>query len=65
MAKREILLTVSVTFDDKVTDADSVATALDTLLETALSTPGILEEYGAVDVGEFLVAQDPAVFIPV
>ena len=63
MAKREIVLTVPVTFDDAITDSDSVAAALDRMMETALSTPGILDEYGPVDVGEFLVAQDPATTI--
>lgn len=35
-----------VTFDDSVTDADSIAVALDKLLEPVLSAPNILEEYG-------------------
>jgi hypothetical protein len=38
-----------------VTDDESVARALDRLMESALSTPGILDEYGDVEVGEFLI----------
>lgn len=54
------ILKFAVEYDDKVTDADAVATALDKLMETALSTPGILDEYGKVDVGEFLVVEEDA-----
>lgn len=62
MAKTEktVTLTLSVTFDPKKTDAESVAGALDQLLLTAASTPGILEEYGDIDIGEFMVPEDVA-----
>ena len=46
--------TVFVSYDNDYTDPDSLVSALDRLMETALSTPGIMEEYGPVDVGEFL-----------
>jgi hypothetical protein len=52
---KRTVLTVKVYYDDKVTDAESVAVAADRLLETALSTPGILDEYGNPEFGEFLV----------
>jgi len=52
--------TVSVIYDENKTDADSVASALDTLMETALSTPDILSEYGNPQVGEFYVNHDCA-----
>jgi hypothetical protein len=55
MAKKTARLYFAVEYDDSKTDAESVATALDALMETALSTPGVLDEYGPVDVGEFLV----------
>lgn len=51
-------LTLRVTFDPEHTDAESVAVAMDRLLETVMSTPGILDEYGPVKVGEFLVGRD-------
>lgn len=44
---------VEVTYDPAVTDAESLAAALDMLLETALSTPELLDEYGNPSVGEF------------
>ena len=44
MAKAILMLQVE--FDPEKTDAESIAVAADRLLETALSTPGILEEYG-------------------
>ena len=53
MARTTRTFTVEVEFDDSVTDAESVASALDILTETALSTPGVTEEYGGIDVGEF------------
>ena len=49
-------LYLDVEFDEKRTDADSIAAALDRLLKTALSTPGIMDEYGGEPrASEFLV----------
>ena len=53
-------LTISVIYNEIKTDAESVASALDILMETALSTPGILDEYGNPYVGEFYVQHDYA-----
>jgi hypothetical protein len=39
-------LCLEVEFDPAITDAESVSSALDALLENALSTPGILDEQG-------------------
>ena len=47
-----------------MTDPDSLACAMDRLLETALSTPDILSEYGNPKVGEFFVAKEPTVPAP-
>lgn len=55
MAMKKGFLKLPVTFDDQKTDLDSVSSALDTLMETALSTPGILDEYGVVEVGPLIV----------
>ena len=55
--RQDALLQVVVSFDPEWTDAESLATAMDRLMTTALSTPGILSDYGPVDVGEFLVAE--------
>jgi len=44
-----------VEYDENTTDAESVARAMDILTETAMSTPGVLDEYGNPDIGEFLV----------
>jgi len=43
-----------------MTDGEGLACAMDRLLETALSTPGIFEEYGNPEVGEFFVAKETA-----
>ncbi len=48
-------LELEVRFDPTVTDAESLAYAFDQLMETAMSTPGILDEYGSVIPGEFYV----------
>ena len=48
-------LTVEVEYDPAMTDAEGLACAMDRLLETALSTPGIFSDYGNPKVGEFLV----------
>jgi hypothetical protein len=58
MAMRTVNMNIDVTFDDAVTDAESVSNALDTLLETAMSTPDILDEYGEVSVGPFLLGPE-------
>jgi hypothetical protein len=52
--KKKVIFGVQVEIDDALTDADSTAEALDRLMETALSTPGILEEYGSPKVGHFV-----------
>lgn len=52
-------LTVDVDYDPKLTDPEGLACAMDRLLETALSTPGILEDYGTPAIGEFFVAAEP------
>lgn len=59
MAKKKAARTtleISVNFDPAQTDPEGLATALDKLLETACSTPGILDEYGNPDFDEFFVA---------
>jgi len=53
-------LTVEIEYDPATSDPESLACAMDRLLETALSTPGIFEEYGNPEVGEFFVAKETA-----
>lgn len=52
------ILFVAVEFDEKITDAESVASALDQLMRTALSTPEILDEVGNPRVSEFFALPD-------
>jgi hypothetical protein len=47
------LLTTTVEYDPTITDPESIACAMDRLLKTVLSTPGVIEEYGDFKVGEF------------
>ena len=49
-------LYLDVQYAPEITDPDSLAVAFDRLLETALSTPGILDDYGNPRAGEFLSA---------
>jgi hypothetical protein len=51
-----VTLQLRVSFDPHRTDGEAVAAALDRLLTTARSTPGILEDIGPVDIGELTVA---------
>jgi hypothetical protein len=51
-------LSVEVTFNPNVTDAESLAVAADRLMETILSTPDILDEYGSPHFGPFLVVEE-------
>jgi hypothetical protein len=54
-------LLIEVSYDEKATDAEALASALDRLLETALSTPGILDEHGNPKVSSFHAqAEEPA-----
>lgn len=48
---------IEVEFDDNVTDAETIAEALDTLMYTAMSTPGVLDDYGSVEIGLFYPEQ--------
>ena len=50
-------LTVEIEYDPAATGPEGLACAMDRLLETALSTPDILDEYGNPTVGEFFVAR--------
>ena len=50
------VLTLGIDYDPEKTDPESLATAMDRLMETILSTPGITEEYGDPQIGEFFVA---------
>lgn len=52
--KKSVLMRVTVWFDDDFTDADSLSDVLDTLLETSMSTPGILDDYGPVEISMFM-----------
>jgi len=47
--------TLDVEYDDRVTDPEALASAADRLLETVLSTPGIMDEYENPRFGEFYV----------
>jgi len=51
-------LTVEIEYNPKMTDPEGLACAMDRLLETVLSTPGIFDEYGNPKVGEFFVAKE-------
>ncbi len=53
-------LTIDVEYNPDITDDESLASALDRLMETALSTPGILDEYGNPQVGRFFIAAPQA-----
>ena len=44
--KKRCYMLLPVDYDDEVTDPESLGNAIDTLLETAMSTDGILDEYG-------------------
>lgn len=50
-------LNVDIEYDPDVTDPESLACAMDRLIETILSTPGILDEYGNPRVEPFFVAR--------
>lgn len=45
-----ITFTITVNYNPEATDEDAVGDAVDTLLETAQSTPGILDDYGNPEV---------------
>jgi hypothetical protein len=51
-------LTLEIEYNPRKTDPDGLACAMDRLLETALSTPGILDEYGNPVIREFSIAKE-------
>lgn len=58
--KRTCTLRADIDYDDEATDAESLAQAMDNLMDTALSTPGILDDYGKVEAGRhFVMVEDP------
>ena len=60
MKTQKTTLTVEIEYNPRKTDPEGLACAMDRLLETALSTPDILTEYGNPTVGEFFVARATA-----
>lgn len=50
---KKTVLSVAVHYDETKTDPESLATAFDKLLETAMSIPRVLEEYGEISVEYF------------
>ncbi len=55
---KQAKLRLEVRYNPKRTDPESLATALDRLLETALSTPGIMDDYGNPTFGPCWVATE-------
>jgi len=51
-------LTVEVEYNPRKTDPEGLASAMDRLLETALSIPEVMDEYGNPTIGEFFVAKE-------
>jgi hypothetical protein len=59
MAKTTLICEID--YDPELTDPEGLASAMDRLMETVLSTPGIMEEYGTPRVGKFFIAkQNPS-----
>ena len=63
--KREATLVIAITYDDDITDAGSVADAVDQLLETSMSTMDILSDYGNPYIGPAMVSEFPEEDTPV
>jgi len=57
----ECVLSFSVYYDPDVTDPEALGYAFDRLLETAMSTPGILDEYGNPTIGTTFLGSDSGV----
>ena len=55
---KKTTLTVEVEYNPRKTDPEGFACAMDRLLETVLSTPGIMDEYGNPAIREFFVAKE-------
>jgi len=64
MAVKQTTLELVVEYDDGATDPEALASALDRLVETAVSTPGILSEYGNPRLGAFTTVELPASAVP-
>ena len=50
---KTVTMIIEVTYNPRKTDPEALAAAMDTLLETALSTEGILDECGDPSFGSF------------
>jgi hypothetical protein len=55
---KKTTLTVEVEYNPQKTDPEGLACAMDRLLETALSIPEVMDEYGNPTIGEFFVAKE-------
>jgi hypothetical protein len=54
------VLTIEVEYDENMTDADGVASAVGLLLDNALSTPGILDDHGELRLGDVVAGPEAA-----
>jgi hypothetical protein len=54
---KKTTLTVEVEYNPRKTDPEGLASAMDRLLETALSIPEVMDEYGKPIIGKFFVAK--------
>ncbi len=52
-------LTVEIEYNPRMTDPEALTSAMDRLLKTAVSTPGVLDDYGNPTIREFFVAAEP------
>ena len=50
---KKTTLSIEVEYDEKKTDPEGMACAMDILMKTALSDPGLIEEYGNPKIGKF------------
>ena len=60
---KKALLTIEIEYDEEVTDAESVADALDKVIEVGCGEVPF-EEYGEPDIGEAFVAMDDGKLTP-
>ena len=62
--KKTTTLTIEVEYDDQKTHPEGLAQAMDALLKTALSDPGVMGEYGNPKFDEFFLPGAKAVVLP-
>lgn len=64
MAKKKVRIYMDVEFEDSITNEEDICDTMTSLWDTANSTPGMWDDFGSVEFGEFALCPEYGVKTP-